>query len=149
MQQHTEKIGLGSDHAGYILKELMKEKLIEKGFEVIDFGAYSEQSADYPDHVHPLCRAIESGEMDRGIIMCGSGNGVSITANKYAGIRAALSWDAEIARLARAHNNANVLALPARFIAPGEALKALDTFLDTAFEGGRHVKRVEKIPPGQ
>ncbi|TVR42401.1 MAG: ribose 5-phosphate isomerase B [Bacteroidia bacterium] len=149
MSQHTGKIGLGSDHAGYLLKELIKEKLVEKGFEVRDFGAFSEDSADYPDHIHPLCRVIESGELGRGIIMCGSGNGVSITANKYAGIRAALSWNPEIARLARAHNDANVLALPARFIDTKDALQAVDAFLDTPFEGGRHTGRVKKIPTGQ
>ncbi len=138
-------IALASDHAGYFLKELIKTFLIQNNYEVTDYGTDSEKRADYPDHVHPLAKALEAGKHQFGIVMCGSGNGVSITANKYQGVRAALSWTPEIARLGRAHNNANVLALPARFIDEETAMECVLLFLNTSFEGGRHVDRVEKI----
>ena len=139
------KIAIGSDHAGFKLKETVRKYLLEKGLEVKDFGTYNEDSVDYPDFAHPVANAVENKEVDFGIIMCGSGNGINMAANKHKGIRAALSWNAEIAKLARQHNDANILTLPGRFIEEAEALKAVDVFLETAFEGGRHQKRVEKI----
>ncbi|MBP9070109.1 MAG: ribose 5-phosphate isomerase B [Bacteroidia bacterium] len=139
------KIATGSDHAGFKLKEVVRKYLLEKGVEVKDFGTYNEDSVDYPDFAHPVANAVENKEVDFGIIMCGSGNGINMAANKHKGIRAALSWNAEIAKLARQHNDANILTLPGRFIEEAEALKAVDVFLETAFEGGRHQKRVEKI----
>ncbi len=139
------KIATGSDHAGFKLKEAVRKYLLEKGIEVKDFGTYTEDSVDYPDFAHPVANAVENKEVDFGIIMCGSGNGINMAANKHKGIRAALSWNAEIAKLARQHNDANILTLPGRFIEEAEALKAVDAFLETAFEGGRHQKRVEKI----
>ena len=139
------KIAIGSDHAGFKLKETVRKYLLEKGLEVKDFGTYNEDSVDYPDFAHPVANAVENKEVDFGIIMCGSGNGINMAANKHKGIRSALSWNAEIAKLARQHNDANILTLPGRFIEEAEALKAVDVFLETAFEGGRHQKRVEKI----
>jgi ribose 5-phosphate isomerase B len=139
------KIATGSDHAGFKLKETVRKHLLEKGIEVKDFGTYTEDSVDYPDFAHPVANAVENKEVDFGIIMCGSGNGINMAANKHKGIRAALSWNAEIAKLSRQHNDANILTLPGRFIEEAEALKAVDVFLETAFEGGRHQKRVEKI----
>lgn len=139
------KIATGSDHAGFKLKETVRKYLLEKGIEVKDFGTYTEDSVDYPDFAHPVANAVENKEVDFGIIMCGSGNGINMAANKHKGIRAALSWNAEIAKLARQHNDANILTLPGRFIEEAEALKAVDVFLETSFEGGRHQKRVEKI----
>lgn len=139
------KIAIASDHAGFILKEILKELLVRNKYTVKDYGTDSEQSVDYPDYVHPLAQAVESGMHDYGIVICGSGNGVSMTANKYSGIRAALCWKPEIARLARAHNNANVLAFPARHIDQEEAMESVILFLNTEFEGGRHKNRVNKI----
>lgn len=139
------KIATGSDHAGFKLKEIIKKHLTDKGIDVKDFGTFSEDSVDYPDYAHPVANAVENKEVDYGIIMCGSGNGINMAANKHKGIRAALCWDAEIAKLARQHNDANILTLPGRFIEEEEAKKAVDVFLETAFEGGRHQKRVEKI----
>jgi ribose 5-phosphate isomerase B len=137
---------IAADHAGYALKETIKQLLKVKHHSVEDFGTDSDQSMDYPDVVHPLARALAKHEGSAlGILICGSGNGVCITANKHPHVRAALAWSAELARLARLHNNANVLCLPARFIDPGEAMKAVEEFLNTNFEGGRHAKRVEKI----
>ncbi len=145
MQKKDISVALASDHAGFQLKGFIK-KLLEKNNIVLeDFGTYSEESVDYPDFIHPLSDAVESGKHAYGIIMCGSGNGVSMTANKHPGIRAALCWKPEIARLARAHNNANVLALPARFIDEEYAIETVILFLNTDFEGGRHVERVNKI----
>lgn len=138
-------IALGGDHAGFHLKEKVKVWLKEMGYKVKDYGPSSDDSVDYPDQIHPLARAIEKGEHQTGIIMCGSGNGVSMTANKYQGIRAALCWEPELARLARAHNDANVLAMPARFIDEATAAATVDIFMKTPFEGGRHVSRVKKI----
>lgn len=139
------KIAIGADHAGYSLKEKLKGYLIANGYEVKDFGAHSEQSVDYPDFAHPVANAVEKKEVDFGLLMCGSGNGINMAANKHHGIRAALCWNAEIAKLARQHNNANILTLPARFIEETEAKKCLDVFFSTSFEGGRHEARVKKI----
>ncbi len=145
MEKKGEPIALGSDHAGYQLKESVKQMLVQKGYSVKDYGTFSEESTDYPDYVHPLAEAIEQGVHQQGIVICGSGNGVNMTANKHQGIRSALCWNEEIARLARLHNDANILALPARFLPDDDALKIAATFLNTPFEGGRHSRRVEKI----
>lgn len=140
-----KRIAIGGDHAGFEYKTELIQVLEAKGYEVKDFGPYTNASADYPDFVHPLCHAIEAGEFKQGILICGSGNGVSITANKHQGIRAALCWNEDLAALARQHNDANVLALPARFIPFDLAAKLADIFLTTDFEGGRHATRVNKI----
>lgn len=139
------KLAIGADHAGFSLKEKLKKYLQEKNIEVRDFGPDSEQSVDYPDYAHPVANAVEKKEVDFGLLMCGSANGVTMTANKHAGIRAALCWKEEIAKLARQHNDANILSLPARFIDEAEAKKCVDIFLCTPFEGGRHEGRVRKI----
>jgi ribose 5-phosphate isomerase B len=139
------KIAIGGDHAGFEYKNKIVKKLESQGYVLKDFGPFSEASVDYPDYVHPLSNAIEKGEFDLGIVICGSGNGVAITANKHQGIRAALCWNEELAALARQHNNANVLALPARFISYELAEKLVEIFLTTDFEGGRHQNRVNKI----
>ncbi len=139
------KIAIGGDHAGFEYKEPLKTMLAGQGHEVHDFGPPSTASVDYPDHVHPLAEAVERHEFDFGILICGSGNGVAITANKHQGIRAALCWNPEVAALARQHNNANVLCLPARFVSNGEAQACVNAFLSATFEGGRHQTRVEKI----
>ena len=139
-------IGLCSDHAGYDLKEHLKQLLEARGYAVRDFGCHSAERCDYPDFAHPMGRALQAGELQRGISVCGSGNGISMVMNKYPKVRAALCWQEELAKLAREHNDANVLSLPARFISESEAEKILDAFLSTGFEGGRHVSRVEKIP---
>jgi ribose 5-phosphate isomerase B len=139
------KIALGGDHAGFQYKELLKGQLEELGHEMKDFGPFSEESVDYPDFVHPLSTSVENKEYDLGILICGSGNGVAMTANKHAGIRAALCWNKELAELAKSHNNANVLCIPARFVSEGVAKEMVDAFLSTPFEGGRHQNRVAKI----
>ncbi|MCR5435058.1 MAG: ribose 5-phosphate isomerase B [Bacteroidaceae bacterium] len=141
----TEIIGLASDHAGFPLKEHIKTYLDEHGLAYKDFGTHSTESCDYPDYAHPLARAVQNGEVSRGIAVCGSGEGISITLNKHRGIRAALCWTPEIAGLSRRHNDANILALPGRFITPEEADAIVDVFLTSTFEGGRHQRRVEKI----
>ncbi|GAB4465761.1 MAG: ribose 5-phosphate isomerase B [Thermoflexibacter sp.] len=138
-------IAIGSDHAGFQYKIQIIKFLEDKHFTVKDFGTYSEASADYADFAHPLAESIAKKQYEKGILICGSGNGVAITANKHAGVRAALCWNEEIVTLARQHNNANVLCLPARFISLEEAKKFVETFLNTAFEGGRHERRVAKI----
>jgi ribose 5-phosphate isomerase B len=143
-----KKIAIGSDHAGFILKEKIKAYLNEKGYEVKDFGCYSEERADYPDFAHPVAESVEKKENDLGVLMCGSGNGINMSANKHRSIRAALCWNEEIASLARLHNDANILSLPSRFISEEEAKKCVDTFLTTEFEGGRHSERVKKISAG-
>jgi ribose 5-phosphate isomerase B len=141
------KIAVCSDHAGFELKNKIVEYLQGEGAKKVkDFGAFSAESCDYPDFAHPMASAVENGEFDFGISICGSGNGISMTVNKHAGIRAALCWNAEIAALARLHNNANVLSLPARFVTEAEALNMVDTFFMTEFEGGRHQTRIDKIP---
>jgi len=137
------KIAIGADHAGFEYKEILKDFL--QTYEVKDFGPYSADSVDYPDFAHPVASAVESGEFTYGILLCGSANGVAITANKHQGIRAGLCWENEVASLVRQHNNANVLCIPARFVSADEAKEITETFLTTAFEGGRHQNRVEKI----
>jgi ribose 5-phosphate isomerase B len=139
------KIAIGSDHAGFDYKEGLKSWLETKGYEATDFGTYSAESADYADYAHPVSLAIEREEAALGILICGSANGVAITANKHQGIRAAICWTEELASLARRHNDANILCLPARFIEINLAEKILEEFLTTNFEGGRHSKRVGKI----
>lgn len=139
------KIGIASDHAGYELKEFLKNHLQSKGYDLTDYGPSSDESCDYPDFAHPLATSVENKENDLGIIMCGSGNGINMTANKHQGVRSALAWLPEIASLARMHNNANVLALPARYLSLEEALAIVDAYLDAEFEGGRHERRVDKI----
>ena len=141
-----QKIALASDHAGFRLKEFLKPYLIEKGYELMDFGTNSEDSCDYPDFAHPAALAVETGKCDIGIGVCGSGEGMQITLNKHQGIRAALCWLPEIATLSRQHNDANFLVLPARFISEDEAKKIVDAYLEAVFEGGRHQRRVAKIP---
>lgn len=138
-------IPIGADHAGYELKEKLKSYLTEKGFEVKDFGCHSEESIDYPDYAHPVASLVEETPGLKGILICGSGNGINMTANKHQGIRAALCWKNEIAALARQHNDANILVLPARFISEEEGKEMVDTFFSTEFEGGRHQNRVNKI----
>ncbi len=139
------KIAFGGDHAGFEYKQILMAELQEQGIEVKDFGPYSDASCDYPDYVHPLAKAVENGEFTFGVIICGSANGVNMVANKYAGIRSAITWKKELAELTRQHNNANVLALPARFISIDEARACLKAFIETPFEGGRHENRVNKI----
>ncbi|MDR2234277.1 MAG: ribose 5-phosphate isomerase B [Tannerella sp.] len=141
-----KKIGLASDHAGFELKEIIKHYIEQQGYTIHDFGTYTSEACDYPDFAHPLANAVESGEMDAGIALCGSGNGIGITLNKHQGIRAAICWNVDIVRVTRGHNNANILVLPARYITRDEALAMVDAFLDTPFDGGRHIRRIEKIP---
>ena len=138
-------IAIGADHAGYELKKTIMIFLTEKGHQVEDFGCYSTESIDYPDYAHPVCESIEKGRNKLGVLICGSGNGISMAANKHSGIRACLSWVPEIAELGRLHNNANVLSIPARFINEEMALKIVEVFFNTEFEGGRHQRRVDKI----
>lgn len=140
-----KKIGLASDHAGYPIKDHIKRQLLAQGYEVIDYGTNSEDSVDYPDLVHPLARDVSQGRLQRAVIVCGSGNGVSMVANKYPDVRAALCWSPELAKYARLHNDANILALPGRYISPEQADDILMEFLFNTFEGGRHQRRVEKI----
>jgi ribose 5-phosphate isomerase B len=139
-------IPIGADHAGYQLKEKLKIYLEQKGYTLKDFGCFSEDSIDYPDFGHPVAETVENESDVLGILICGSGNGINMTANKHKGIRSALCWNKEIALLARQHNDANILALPARFISDEEAYDIVDTFLTTHFEGGRHQNRIDKIP---
>ena len=141
-------LGIASDHAGFEMKEELKKFLKEKGYEVKDFGTHSPESMDYPDVAHPLAESVEKGEVSQGIALCGSGNGISMTLNKHQGIRAALCWNEELAALARQHNDANVLSLPARFISVDLAKRIVERFLESSFEGGRHLRRVNKIPCG-
>lgn len=141
-----KKLGMASDHAGYTMKVKVKEYLESIGFEVVDFGNYSEASADYADFAHPLAKAIENGELERGIAMCGSGNGINMTLNHHKGIRSALCWIPEIAVLAKQHNDANICTLPARFVTLEEAKAIVDAYLNAEFEGGRHQGRIDKIP---
>jgi ribose 5-phosphate isomerase B len=138
-------IPIGADHAGFNLKGKIIEFLESKGYQVEDFGCFSEESIDYPDFAHPVAELIEQNTGMLGILICGSGNGINMTANKHKGIRSALCWNNEIAALARQHNDANIVALPARFISEQEALEIVETFLGTAFEGGRHQRRIDKI----
>ncbi len=140
------KIAIGNDHAGTEYKFAIIKLLEKLGHSVINYGTNTSESVDYPDYIHPVANAVESKEVDFGIILCGSGNGASITANKHQGVRAALCWSKELVELARQHNDANILGLPARFISKYQALEYVETFLNTKFEGGRHQRRIEKIP---
>lgn len=149
MLEDLLEIAIGCDHAGFALKTRLMKKLQEMGYSFRDYGTKSEESVDYPDIIHPLAGDINEGKILRGIIICGSGNGVAITANKYRNVRAALCWTPDIARFARLHNNANICSLPARFITESTAVEIARVFLSTAFENGRHGRRVEKIPPKQ
>ncbi|HSI71176.1 MAG TPA: ribose 5-phosphate isomerase B [Gillisia sp.] len=140
------KIAIGNDHAGTEYKNAVVKYLESKNFEVINHGTDSVDSVDYPDFVHPVANDVESGKVELGIIICGSGNGASMTANKHKGIRSAICWTGEIAKLAREHNNANILSIPARYVSLPQAVDMVDIFLNTPFEGGRHQKRIDKIP---
>jgi ribose 5-phosphate isomerase B len=140
------RMGLASDHAGYEIKEFVRVLLDKKGISCIDYGTYTTESANYAEYGHLLADAIERGEVSAGIAVCGSGNGISMTLNKHAVVRAALCWNEEIVKLARAHNDANVLALPGRFLSMDVAEKMVDAFLNTPFEGGRHQDRIDAIP---
>lgn len=138
-------ITLGADHAGFAHKEAVKKYLVEKGYLVLDKGTHSEESVDYPDFIHPVAKAIETGDAALGIVFCGSGNGVAMTANKHQHIRAAISWNEELAALARQHNDANVLSIPTRYVSQEAAVAMAEAFLSSNFEGGRHQRRVDKI----
>ena len=140
------KIALASDHAGYEKKQVIVDFLKEQGIEFKDFGAHSAEISDYPDYAHPMAEAVEKGEFELGISLCGSGNGISMTSNKHQKIRSAICWKPEIAALARLHNDANICALPARFVTDEEAIMIVKTFLSTDFEGGRHLRRINKMP---
>jgi ribose 5-phosphate isomerase B len=140
-----ERIPIASDHAGFELKERLRATLADLGFEVQDIGTHSTASTDYPDYAHPLAEEVARGEVARGVLLCGTGLGMSYVANRYPGVRAAVAWTPEIAALARKHNDANVLVLPARFVSDEDAVAILRTWLETPFEGGRHERRVEKI----
>ena len=146
MNMETKIIGLASDHAALPLKQFVKKYLEEKGMEYKDYGTYTEESCNYATYGHALAEGIEKGEVYPGIAMCGSGEGISMTLNKHQGIRAALVWDPEIAHMTRLHNDANVLAMPGRYISTETARAIMDEFLNTDFEGGRHIRRIEKIP---
>jgi ribose 5-phosphate isomerase B len=141
----NKKIAITSDHAGFHLKEKVLAYLIKEKWEVRDFGCKTDEPVDYPDFGHPLANAVAKGEFERGISICGTGNGINMVVNKHPGIRAALCWNEEICRLARAHNDANILTLPGWFITESEALLIIKTFLTTTFEGGRHARRIGKI----
>lgn len=140
------KVGIAADHAGYELKEYLKALLIKMNYEVVDFGTHSTESMDYPDVAHPLALAVEDKKVSFGVAICGSGNGITITLNKHQGIRAALCWEPSLAALAKEHNNANVLSLPGRYISKRKAKAILESYLNAKFEGGRHLRRVKKIP---
>lgn len=140
-----ERIPIASDHAGFELKERLRAALVEMGYNAADIGTHSTASTDYPDYAHPLAQEVSAGEALRGVLLCGTGLGMSYVANRYPGVRAAVAWSPEIASLARKHNDANVLVLPARFVSDEDAIAILRTWLGTEFEGGRHGTRVEKI----
>jgi ribose 5-phosphate isomerase B len=140
-----EKILIASDHAGFELKEQLERALGDLGFEVQDLGTDSPESTDYADYAHPLAQKVSSGEVKRGVLLCGTGLGMSYTANRYPHVRAAVAWNPEIAKLAREHNDSNVLVVPARFVSEAQGVAILRTWLDTPFEGGRHARRVDKI----
>ena len=140
------KIGIACDHAGFEMKEYLKKALVEGGHEIVDFGADSGESVDYPDYAHPLACAVENGDVIYGISLCYSGNGINMAMNKHKGLRAALCWCDEIAVLARRHNNANACSLPAHFITFEQALNIVNVFIGEQFDGGRHQRRIEKIP---
>lgn len=142
----VNKLAVASDHAGYELKKVIIELLQSKGYEIKDFGCYSPESCDYADFAHPLAYAVENGEYPKGIVFCGSGNGINITVNKHQGIRSAICWNKEVAALARSHNDANVCSIPARFVSVEDAKEIILIFLAEQFEGGRHLRRIQKIP---
>jgi ribose 5-phosphate isomerase B len=143
----AEVIPIGADHAGFALKERLKQELQALGYEPLDLGTHSADSTDYPDYAHPLAARVEQGEVRRGVLLCGTGLGMAYAANRHPGVRAAVAWTPEVARLARAHNDANILVLPARFVTEAEGLDILRAWLTTPFEGGRHERRVQKIEP--
>ena len=143
----SEVIPIGADHAGFALKELLKQELAALGYEPLDLGTHSADSTDYPDFAHPVAHQVETGEAARGVLLCGTGLGMAYAANRHHGVRAAVAWTPEIARLARAHNDANILVLPARFVTEEDGLEILRAWLTTPFEGGRHERRVQKIEP--
>ena len=145
MSSNKKVLAMASDHGGFAMKEFIKAKLLKEGYVINDFGTYNEDSVDYPDLIHPAAKAINDGIIERGIIMCGSGNGAQMTANKYPNVRAGLCWTVEQAELTRLHNNANILSLPGRFVEFELAWEITKKFLSTEFEGGRHIKRIEKI----
>ena len=145
MVESLVQIAIGSDHAGFCVKELIKQRLKDSGYIFSDFGSFSEQPVDYPDSAHPVAKAVQTGTCKFGILICGSGNGMAIVANKYKGIRAAVCWSEKVTVLSRQHNDANIIALPARFISREEAVDFSVLFLTTGFEGGRHQARIEKI----
>ena len=145
MEENKEIIPIACDHGGFEMKEYLVKHLSDLGFMVKDHGTFSKDSVDYPDFIHPLAKAINDGVYEKGIIICGSGNGAQMVANKYPHVRAALCWNVEIARLARQHNNANILSLPGRFVSFELAGEMAEVFLNTPFEGGRHLTRVDKI----
>lgn len=141
-----KKVAFACDHAGFPLKQVIIDFITSKGYECVDYGTYSEQSCDYPDFAHKAACAVESGQCDFGIAMCGSGNGIQMTLNKHQAIRAALCWLPELASLAKQHNNANFLVMPARFISPEEGIAITNAYIEAQFEGGRHQRRIDKIP---
>jgi ribose 5-phosphate isomerase B len=143
-----ERIPIASDHAGFELKEKLRRALEEAGFEVEDVGTHSPSSTDYPDYAHPVAQEVSSGEVKRGVLLCGTGLGMSYVANRYPHVRAAVAWSPEVAELARKHNDANILVLPARFLSEEDGVRILRTWLETPFEGGRHERRVDKIERG-
>jgi ribose 5-phosphate isomerase B len=143
---NKERLAVACDHAGYETKEVLVQWLQELGHEVKDFGTYSSESSDYPDFAHPMAEAVENKTYDLGISLCGSGNGINMVANKHQGIRSALCWEPELASLAKQHNNANVCAVPARFVTVEQAKAIIKAFLEAEFEGGRHQRRIDKIP---
>jgi len=140
------KLGIASDHAGYEYKQKLISYLTKKGHEVIDYGTDSTESCDYPDYAHALANAVESGEVEKGISLCGTGNGMALTLNKHQGVRAGLAWGTEIAKLVKQHNNANILVMPARFISYRMAVELVKVWMTTEFEGGRHQRRLDKVP---
>ncbi len=142
----TIRIGIGADHAGFEYKEGIAKLLKKNGYHLKDFGTYTSESVDYPDYVHPLCNEIDDEKIDIGILLCGTANGVAMAANKHASVKAAVCWDNDITVLARRHNDANVICVPARFVSLELAIEMVQLFLNTEFEGGRHKRRVEKIP---
>jgi ribose 5-phosphate isomerase B len=142
----NKKIAIAADHAGFFLKEKIKKYLTGEKYEIKDFGSFSEENVDYPDFAHPLAVAVGDGDFDLGISICATGNGINMTVNKHQGIRGALCWNEEISRLARAHNDANLCALPGRYLSEAEALLIVKTFITTGFDGGRHKRRIDKIP---
>ncbi len=141
----SERIPIGADHAGFALKEKLVAELKRLGYEPLDLGTHSADSTDYPDFAHPVAGQVEHGQAQRGVLLCGTGQGMAYAANRHHGVRAALAWNPEIARLARQHNDANVLVLPARFVTENEGVEILRAWLDTPFEGGRHTRRIQKI----